>query len=82
MNAGSDNYDQKKARLAASVQSSGKGDVRLNKTTSNLFRNRKDAKGPRLDVMSQPGMGFESTFRLDLGGTLPKAFRRRATPTT
>ncbi len=50
MNAGSDNYDQKKARLAASVQSSGKGDVRLNKTTSNLFRNRKDAKGPRLDV--------------------------------
>ena len=50
MNSAIDSYEQKKARLIASVRSSRQAGVRLHKSTSNLFRDRKDGQGPGLDV--------------------------------
>ena len=50
MNGAVARYQQKKARLAASVEARPGDALRLNKATSNLFRDRKHAGGPRLDV--------------------------------
>ncbi len=43
-------YEQKKTRLVASIKAHRGADLRLNKATSNLFRERKHTGGPRLDV--------------------------------
>ena len=42
-------YEARKARLVAALREGG-GAVRLGKSTSNLFRERKRPAGPRLDV--------------------------------
>ena len=42
-------YEARKARLVAALREGG-GAVRLGKSTSNLFRERKQPAGPRLDV--------------------------------
>ncbi len=50
MSAAVDSYEQRKARLVASLKAPGRGSVQLDKSTSNLFRDRKGGKAHRLDV--------------------------------
>ncbi|MDO8598370.1 MAG: FAD-binding protein, partial [Sulfuricaulis sp.] len=52
-------YEEKKQRLVAFLQSNA-GGVRLGKSTSNLFRDRKAAPAARLDVRD-----FNSVLRVD-----------------
>lgn len=44
-------YQQKKQNLCAQLQRNSEA-IRLEKTTSNLFRTRDQARGPKLDVRS------------------------------
>lgn len=52
-------YEEKKQRLVAFLQSHP-GSVRLGKTTSNLYRDRKETAAPRLDVRD-----FDNVLRVD-----------------
>ena len=53
-------YEEKKQRLTESLRAPGDGGVRLGKDTSNLFRDRREARTKRLDVRE-----FNNVLRVD-----------------
>jgi FAD/FMN-containing dehydrogenase len=53
-------HEQRKQRLSDFLRASGGAALRLNKTTSNLFRDRKDAAAARLDVRD-----FNNVLKVD-----------------
>ena len=55
-------YTARKARLAAALREGG-GAVRLGKSTSNLFRDRKHLAGARLDVRDFCRLGQHNLAR-------------------
>ena len=62
MNETVSRYEQKKADLAASLEAHRDRDLRLDKATSNLFRDRKHTTGQRLDVRD-----FNQVLGVDAG---------------
>ena len=57
-------YEQKKQNLSAQLQRNSEA-IRLEKTTSNLFRTRDQARGPKLDVRSlDQVLGFDTENQL------------------
>ena len=56
-------YEEKKQRLTDFLRAERGGDIRLGKTTSNLFRDRKEIPAKRLDVRD-----FNNVLRLDVSG--------------
>ncbi len=60
MNAAHDAFEARKARLAERLRAGPAGGVRLGKDTSNLFRDRREVTGARLDVRE-----FRHVLRVD-----------------
>lgn len=56
-------YEEKKQRLTDLLRAERGGNIRLDKTTSNLFRDRKEIPAKRLDVRD-----FNNVLRLDATG--------------
>ncbi len=56
-------YEEKKQRLTDLLRAQRGGNIRLDKTTSNLFRDRKEILAKRLDVRD-----FNNVLRLDASG--------------